>query len=336
MNAGFPIEEFGEAVAERCADGTWRPRNAAMDRLLAARSATGDFALEVLVPDPEGRALLERGEPVQVEIGGECTELRIPASAEGAWLLARSVETVTGLRLAAARPRALAQLAGSIAHDLANLFGAAIGIAETLSSHVRAEEDRRTLVQLIAGVRRGAELAAALEKQLRQPSRRRGVAAIDAVFEDLQRLFGKAATRNALAVTCACDAALPSARADAASLLQLLLQTLFLGTQIDARSAALGAAAVDTAIAGGRSRRCVRITCELRGCALAAVHRITAAFDGHDGWLQDALNAPEATRDLLLARLVVQRAGGVMELRGVGDVLLLDVLLPASGTSAQA
>ncbi len=336
MIAGFPFKALGEGVALVHADGVVQPLNQPMRCWLQASLPAGaPVLLQSIVPDPEQRERLQRGEAVLVPGGADPEELLLQVAGDRTWLLVRPCETANDVRLANARMRAMARLAGSLTHELANLFGAAIGVAETLRDHVVAEHDRRTLAELVAGVRRGSELASALERQLRTPRRARPAASVDVAFDELVSLFGKTSQQRAFELNCTRDDHLPMVRIDRVVLVQLLLHTLFLGIQARAGSASLQAHAAAVRIAGGRPRDGVRICCELRGGDMQAMQAAAAAFGDGAGWLRTSLDAPETVRDLLSARLAVHRAGGALRLRLQGASLHLEVDLPAAAQHPQ-
>lgn len=331
MNVGFPFEALAEGVALVRGDGVLQPLNQPMQRWLQVSLPNGATArLDALVPEPERRARLERGEAVPVAGCDEPAELLLRTAEGQVWLLVRPTATAFEVQLATARARALARLAGSLSHDLANMLGAAIGVAETLRDHVAEERDRRTLAELVAGVRRGSELAMALERQLRARGRLRPTASVGRALDELRLLFGKAAQHRAFELQCVRDDDLPTVRIDQVVLVQLLLHALFLGVQTQATSAQLQARAAELRIAGGRPRAGVRVLCDLAGGEAAATRAAAAAFGEAEDLLRPAPDEPEAVRDLLLARFAVLRAGGAMQMQEQGASLQLVVDLPAA------
>lgn len=327
--AEFPFEALDEAVAEVDADGGLQPLNSAMRSLLQRLVATRSPRLDDLCADPRDRATLLDGVTVSMQRDGASLELRLLTNGARRWLLARTCFRDHRHVWSSARQRALADLAGSLTHELANCFGAAIGIAEMCRELANDAGDRQAAGVVIDGVRRGMALTAALERQLRAPARRRAVAAADEMLADVIALFGKAASHGAMVVEAECDAGLPALRADTRDAVPALLHALFLAADLGAAAVQIRAVQQERAIAGGRPRRCVQFQCRLQRCEAAPTQQLLAACSDESGWLEASLGLPHAINNLLVARIMLQRQGGALAVAASGDEVRIDLVWPA-------
>jgi len=327
--AEFPFEALDEAVAEVDADGGLQPQNGAMRSLLQRFVTTGSHRLDDLCAHAQDRAALLAGAAVRTRCDDASFELRLLTNGARRWLLVRTCPRDHLQAWSSARLQALAALAGSLTHELANCFGAAIGIAEMFLELANDTRDRQAPGVVIDGVRRGMALTAALERQLRAPARRRAVAAADEILADVVALFGKAASHGAMAVDTACDAGLPQLRADARDAVPALLHALFLAADLGAAAVQIRAVQQERAIADGRPRRCVQFQCRLRRCEAAPTQQLLAACSTESGWLEASLGLPQAIHNLLVARIMLQRQGGELAVSASGDEVRIDLVWPA-------
>jgi signal transduction histidine kinase len=320
MSGDLPFEALSDAVGELTAAEGIAPRNAAMRDLLA------EFArptLEALVPEPALRQRLQAGDPVTVESAVGTFELRCT----GGWLVGVCTARADRGDLAHRRALALSAAAGSIAHDLANLFGAAFGIADTLGDAVRSESDRRLLDGLVEGVRRGSQLTTALERQLRAPKRRRAVADAREVVDSVAAMLGKVVQHKALAIDMQVAPQLAAIRADAVELKQLLLHCAFLAIELGAKRLVVAVAA-DASV---DERSFVKFAVDAEGCVAAApvVAAVVAALNLARGALASTESVPPPARDAAVAALALLRRGGALHAAAVAGGVSVTIRVPA-------
>jgi hypothetical protein len=320
MTGPLPLDALSDAIGELLPDGAILPRNEAMRGLLAQ---VGESRLAVLLPEASLRESLLSGDPVTVELDTATVELRC---ADG-WLVGVSIARAVRGELAYRRALALAGAAGSIAHDLANLFGAAFGIADTLGDAVQTESDRRLLEGLAEGVRRGSQLTTAIERQLRAPSRRRAVAEVGEVVESVAAMLGKVVQHKSLAIELQVASGLPAIRADGVELKQLLLHCAFLAIELGAKCLSIRAAREPSS--GGRPS--VSLVLLAEGCTVSAgvVASAAAAVNLARGSLSASESVSDPARDAGLAVLTLRRRGVESSAAADGSSLSVALRLPS-------
>ncbi|MBX3464702.1 MAG: hypothetical protein KF830_16150 [Planctomycetes bacterium] len=301
-SATFPFEALAEGIATLGADGTLQPCNAAMRALLAVWS-----------PSPDERARLAGGAPVTVHAEDRTCVVRCAAAHGTTWVVAQAPDSDTvPAALAAARVRALGELAGSLAHELNNLFGAAMGTAAMLEANAADAADRRLAGELQRGAARGAVVARTLVRLLvATPRQRRDIAAAELV-EGAVALCARAAAQKGVELRVAVAADLPPVRCLVDEASQALVQGLLGLLAQGARRLAVEVAACVAAAGGGRARPCVRVRIAAEAVAPAT------ATPGLDGW-----------RDL--AALVLRRAGGDLVVAATPTGCQVDYLWPVAG-----
>lgn len=322
------FEAIDAAIAEVDAAGGLIARNAAMRGLLERLRAT---RLQDLCADEDRRQELRDGTTIRVQpADGELPmQLRLVPDGAAAWLVVQVPRADVEAAWQCARLRSFAELAGSLSHELANLFAAAIGVAEAYGERSTAEE-RHGLQVVVDGVRRGMVLTAAIERQLRPRGRDRRAVAPRAVLADAAALFGKSATRRNLRFTHVCPEGVPDVRGDATDLVAVVLQVLFLAAELEAAAVEVDVRQEQRRIAGGRARSCVVFVAELSGCAANTRRAVARAFAAEPGWLTVSLGLPAAAGPLLVARQTMVRSGGDFSVDERDERLCLQFSLPAA------
>lgn len=219
-------------------------------------------------------------------------------------------------QLAAARVRALGGLANAIAHDLANLLGAGIGLAELLRPHARDAADGGSLDELVRGARQGAILGRALARLLAADPGRREVTAIGALVDEVVALAGKSALRRAVALSVA-KLADPAVRVAGAEVVQALLAFVAFGIDRGARRIAITVDAGERAIAGGRVRPVALVAVAAEPLPAAVVHDAVRTMQGGADMLAASRRCEEVDAPLVQAVLAIACGGG--ETRAAAD-----------------
>jgi signal transduction histidine kinase len=249
--APFPFEALTDGVAQVDADGSLRPQNDAMRALLAAWSPDADQLLQLVA-----------GERLQVVAAGREHELCCVAHGDRRWLVARAIdgaERAAAAEFAAARVRQLGDLAASIAHDLNNLLGSAMGLASVLEASTTDAAERRLIGELQRGAARGATMTRGLARMLKVGPRQRVVVAAADLVDEVLALGHRSASQHQAEFTVRAAADLPGIRVVAAEATQALLHGIVALIEAGGRRIAVEADAIDVAVAGGRERRCLRV-----------------------------------------------------------------------------
>lgn len=317
------------------ASGRLSPANEPMRELLRAAGRDGQeiVNLDELPCDEAGRAALRAGEPVALTIADRGWSLRCSSVDGVTWLTAverTAVADGQAALQAAARARALADIAGSIAHDLNNQFSAVLGLATQIGAHVRDAGERRLLDDLVRGTRVGAQMLAALAKSLRRARGARERVSPGVLLDDALAITRKTAHAAGieLAVELATDVPeVNTVAIDAAhALLQGLLAVLACGPQ----TIRIDAAGVDHALAGGRVRRCARVAIVGLGVEPGAASTLVAALGSSPDALVGLVRSRQSPTEVLGALLVQRRLGGDIVAGRVADRLQLDYYWPAA------
>lgn len=319
-----PLDALHDALGTLSAAGGIEPRNDAMRALLAGLSAPH---LAALLPDAAVRAALLRGEDCLIENERGDSICRV---ANG-WLIIAHRAHASSLVLAHARARALAKVAGSLVHDLANLMGAAIGVADALSGDATSAEDRQLLADLVDGVRRGSQLANTLERQLRAPAHRVMRANAAEVIDGLRSVISKVMQHRKMGLDMEVGEDLPDLRMDGLELTQVLLHAVFLGIALQASGLQLRVQRIDRDAESG-SRAAVAFTMLAQQCAAGAQ---TVAATAHaaslaDGALAAAAELPAEVRDVMTAVPTLLCRGGSVLALAQGADLRLTMVVPAA------
>ncbi|HEX5050467.1 MAG TPA: hypothetical protein VFZ65_01725 [Planctomycetota bacterium] len=338
-SAGFPIDALAQPVASIGEHGALSPCNDAMRRLMALfGGAAGPCrSLQGLGLDGDASERLAAGEPVDASAGGAHFELQRVATGNGSWLLAEDVthrERLAASQLAASRARSLAASAASIVHDLTNLLGAGLGLAAVLRPSQRDAADQLVLDELTRGTQQAAALLRALASHLQQAVPH-AVVEPGAFVDDAVAIVGKAAIRHGVGVSMHREPELPRVRVVASEAAQVVREALLFLIEGKPVAVHVGVGPTHAAIAGSRSRRCLRVRLEGSAC-----HAGCVAEAEHIATLAPGLSAllgrsePPAAR-LVAGLLALRRAGGDLRIEFPDGRLRLDLLWPAArGTKA--
>jgi signal transduction histidine kinase len=316
--ASFPFEALAEGVAAVAGDGALTAQNAAMRALLAAcgDGSTGCRSLrELPLAEPQRREL-EAGATVTMAAAGREHELSLHGSGARRWLCAREVEGPAdggdASTLAAARVRQLGRLAATIAHELNNLLGSAMGLASLLAPTMTEAADRRLLDEMQRGAQRGATLARGLARQLKVGPRQRVAAPVGTLIDEATAICGRAATMRQVELLVHVAAALPPIRVVVVEAVQALLHGIIALLDAAPQRVVVAAEPLRCAIGGGRQRDCVRVRVQADGCR------------------QPVGNGDATPADWqAMAQLAMRTVGGELATSSNADSHVLDYVWPA-------
>jgi len=327
---GIPLEALSDALAVVDEQGRIWPRNEKMRALLHSLE-NGSPRLADL---PIGFDVLDRlaaGEVVEVEFGGELRELQCCHAADTRWLVARDHggARAAAAQLAGARARMVGALAGTIVHDLANLLGAGIGLAELLRPLVREPADVKCLDDLARGARHGAVLGRAVARLLADAPRARTVIHPGILIDEVVLLLGKSAQRRGAALTACRERAPAAIRVASAIALQALLAGCQFCIDRGATAITIEADAVRQPIAGGRERSTVRIRVVGAPLGPDTVRDAVQLLAAQSGLFTAADRLGETGPGLLQAKAAMACAGGELLGSAMAAGILLDYVWPA-------
>lgn len=320
-----------------CVDAAGRllPVNEPMRALLRAAGRDGQAlaSLDELPCDAADREALRAGEPIEATIAGRSWWLRCSTVDGATWLTAiERSDAVLGeaARQAAARARSLADVAGSVAHDLNNQFSAVLGLATQVLAHVHDVADRQLLDELVRGTRVGAHILAALARALRRGLGERQRVAPRTLLDDALAIARKTAASAdiALDVEVAPDA--PDVSTVAVEAAHALLQGLLAAIACGPQALRIDLAGVAHGLAGGRVRRCARIAITASGVEPDAAAVLVAAFRSSPDALVGLVRSRQSPADVIGALLALRRLGGDLVADRVSDRLQLDYYWPAA------
>ncbi len=334
----FPIASVTEALATVAPDGAITARNSAMRTLLQQLGPAGTAArsLAELPLRPEQHGQLLAGERVRLEVEALQFDLWIAKCTTTVWLLASepvAMAPPVAMELASARHRMLARLAGSIVHDLANLLGSGLGLAEALRPGLTDPEELRTLDELVQGTRQGAMLGRVLARMLGRAPRRRTAVDLQDLSLEMMALVGKHSVQRGIDLKMAPGTRSPTVRVVVEDALQALLHgCLFcldgLVGHSTARSLVVEVGSGQFPIGGGRPRAlaCVRFTAAPFDAA--AARSAGDLLAGGDEVLRTANRLGEAANNLLHAALVMAGSGGELQARVHDGTFVLEFAWP--------
>ena len=331
---GFPFEALSDALGTVDAAGRITPCNEKMRVLLRsiAASARPSQRLDELPIDLVLADRLAAGEPVAMEIGGILHEMRCCTSDGTRWLVASDrgwPERTAVARLAAARARTVGGLAGTIVHDLANLLGAGIGIADILRPLVRDPLDAQSLDELTRGARQGAVLGRTVSRLLTTSPRERAIVPVGQLIEEVTALVAKNAQRRGIGIAVRHDCTPAAIRVVPEEAMQAVLAGLLFCIERGATSIVVEGGEVRHAVAGARERSTARI--RLVGTPLhgEVVREAVQLAQRQPGLLGTLDRLGEAGPSLLHAIAAMACAGGDLLAKETPSGLALDYVWPA-------
>jgi signal transduction histidine kinase len=327
-----PAEVVHDGVARVAADGRLEAVTAAMRELLTRCGVRTIDELAAIGSAPIGAT------PVVSALAGGSWELRRVDSGSGSWLVARNVtEREQGLSaaLAAARARSLAGAAASIAHDLNNQFGAALGLVAQVRPHLHDEAERELLGRLEAGTKVGSRMVSVLARLLTRDAGPRVPVALQELLDNVLSILRKSVDAHGTRLTVAFAPDVPRITSVATLVEQALVQGLLAVVNHTPKAIAVGLDGVDHAIAGARSRRCAHVGIDVEGIVSGAAASMVAAAGMTSGSTVagsavSALRTSQPLHDLVGAALVQRRLGGELRAEHSGTKLRLDFYWPAA------
>lgn len=308
---GGPIDWTADAFFRLHGDGRLEAGNRSA-RELTARDLAGVQSWAALPLPAEALAQLQAGAAVHAVLpGGRAFVLQLRTDAAGAaWLQAvdvTSIDTLQGQLAALTRLRLLGGFAQGIVHDLNNVLGAAIGIAERAED--AAVEDRAFVQGLAASARNGAQVLRTFARLIRGTPCERKVADLGALAGEVVSLFGKSAHQRGCSVELQVTTA-PRVRVVVEDAMQLVLLACVLA--LESAGGGVQTLVVDDARIGsaGRSRPFGRIRILDRGPQAAFQALAAAVARPEEGVLAPFHGLPGDGGALLLALLAHLRNGG--------------------------
>ena len=316
--ATVPWDALREAVGRFDGERLW-PLNTAMRRLLGDAGLAPELTRAASVPfaalplDGDERRALHAGEPVWWTRGARHWQLwRIGAGAAG-FLLA---EDTTALRVAeaqalgAARARSLAAAAGTFVHDLNNHLNLALALLTQVRGMGVSADDARLCDELATGAQLGATLSRALARLLAREFDRRERVDVGAAVGEAIAAIAKTCAQHGIPVDVDVGPGGVAVRASAGELDGLLVQMLMAATDVRPQRLVVRLERVDTALAGGRVRPCVRLLVDVATSSEArAATFASAALDRAD-CLRDLAGTGHHGQALAQIGLLVRRLGG--------------------------
>jgi hypothetical protein len=283
--------------------------------------------------EPADEALLAAGKRVLCRHGDRSWWLRRVVRGDAVWLLSQEVtafERANAAIFAAARVRALGEIAGVLVHDLGNHLSAGLGLAGLLREQVADADDRRILDQLQQVAQSGARMARVLADLLRRDPRHRGASRLEDVVEDVLTVVRPAAVPAAIAIEVAVHAA-PDVRADRADATQALLLGILDLLRCQPRRLAIEVGVAERAPANGRGRASGVVLVRAHGVTELAAAALTQRTAGAVSELPDAAQQRGRAEDGIAVAALLQRwLGGDLAVRREGEQLVVDYAWPAA------
>ncbi|MBL8723596.1 MAG: hypothetical protein JNK49_06085 [Planctomycetes bacterium] len=235
---------------------------------------------------------------------------------------------LAALQLQTARARLLGRLAGTLAHDLANVLAAATGLAGELQP--RHAEDAAFLAQLDQGARRGAALVRLLAKLLGQGPSRHEVVALEELFEGVRSLVERHCARLGVPFTMLPgDAGRTRVRVVVAEAMQALLGLSLAALEAGVAGVTWTVAVGERALAGGRPRTVASVVLRVQapGPGLLAAAAGTASMRNGSaaGLMADSVGEAFAQTALVLAV-----GGGELTVEVTESVLQVELHWPVA------
>lgn len=331
LSGQFPVEGVSEALATLEEDGLITAQNERMRGLLVAAAVDGRPARSwrELGFDAAVQARLQAGEVVAHRVAGTDYAWRWVGCGATVWLLATpcSAAPDCGVDHHAERVRSLGRLAGSIVHDLANLLGAGLGLAETLRPRITDPLELQLVDELTRGTRHAASLGRALARLLRTGPRSRTGQPLRQLVEEVLAVVGKYGSQRGVSVHLAAAPDSPWVRVVAEAAAQALLQGLIycieesggaIQVEIDELAAATGA---------GQPRTMARVRLISPAMSTEAATVARRVVSGQPGGLGAASDRGDPAIGLLQAVLAVVTSGGRLAV-GEGDPFTLEFCWP--------
>ncbi|MBK8099913.1 MAG: HAMP domain-containing histidine kinase [Planctomycetes bacterium] len=317
---GGPLDWIPDGFFRLDADGRLEPVNRAARELLADGLTDASSLTTLPLPGDAVEQLRAGGAVPAVLPGGRTVVLQLRSDAAGAsWLQASDVtmvEALHGQLAALGRLRLLGGFAQGVAHDLNNVLGAAIGIAERAED--AAVEDRAFVQGLLASARSGAQLLRTFARLARSSPRERRIVDLGSLAADALGLFGKSAQKRGCAVELQVLAA-PRVRVIVEDAMQLVLLACVMA--LESAAGGLQTLVVDEASseAAARLRQFGRIRILDRGPAAAFDGLAMALAAPHHGVLAPVAGLAGDGSALLQALLIHLRHGGYCRVGTVAD-----------------
>ena len=327
----FPVEGVSDALATLGDDGVITAQNERMRRLLAAVADEGGplRSWRELGFDAAALARLQAGDAVAHRVGGIDYEWRRVGCGATVWLLATPLTAGPdrGADHHAVRVRALGRFAGSIVHDLANLLGAGLGLAETLRPRITDPLELQLVDELARGTRHAASLGRALARLLRTGPRSRTEQPLQQLAEEVLAVVGKYGSQRGISVQLAAVSDSPLVRVVAEEACQALLQGLMFCIEESAGAIQVDIDELPAVSGAGRPRTMARVRLISSGMGTAAAAAAREVVNGRPGGLATASGRGDPAIGLVQAALAVSTSGGRLVV-GEGDPFTLEFCWP--------
>ena len=329
----LPADIVGDAVGKIDASERVLPVTRAMAELVHQAAGADQCSLSDLLQDRADLERLSTGEEVVVAVGGGDWRLTKTSSGDGHWLVARerSEREVFELTVfATARARALARIAASVAHDLNNQLNAMLGLASQVRGQLKSDSDRDLVGQLETGTRVGARMLRVLARLLVRGEERAEVVGMDRVLEDALAVIRKSIVSAGTDLSVQICAGVPTVRTVPSLATQALLHGLLAMTYHPLQSLTVELVAEDHCLAGGRSRRCVRIGCNAVGIAASHAEAFVDVAAMKPGAITECVRQLDWLDGVATSACLLGWLGGELTGKVTSDGLRVDFYLSAA------
>lgn len=327
----FPVEGVSDALATLGDDGAITPQNERMRCLLATAAADGGPARSwhELGFATAAQARLRAGDVVAHRVAGDDYEWRQVGCGATVWLLASRLTAVPhgGADHHAVRVRALGRFAGSIVHDLANLLGAGLGLAETLRPRITDPLELQLVDELARGTRHAASLGRALARLLRAGPRSSSEQSLQSLVEEVLAVVGKYGSQRGISVHLAAGPGSPRVRVVAEDACQALLQGLMFCIEESTGTIQVEIDELPAVSGTGLPRAMARVRLIARGMGDEAATVARRVVNEQPGGLGAASGRGDPAIGLVQAALAVITSGGLIVV-GQSDPFTLEFRWP--------
>jgi hypothetical protein len=256
---------------------------------------------------------LEGGAVVRLEVSGVCWQLQKNLVADVVWLVVRDVTAIDRLaasRLATARSRSLAAMAGSLAHDLNNQINLVLALTAQFDALITRSDDRQSVQELESAAQTGARLLSVLAHLLIRREKSSELLQPDKLLADAMLLVEKSTVQAGVDLSVDCAQGLPSIRGSHVEIVQGVMEgfVALLGSGAKVIKCTMDREAI--AVAGGRSRECVVLCCKASPVDSVSSLSLRRIVDGQEGMLAEICSQPGALLGLANTVFVQKRMGG--------------------------
>ena len=324
----IPAELVQDAIAHVDASGQLHPVTLAMHGWVEnVASCIADLPLS-----KDQLSDLESGAVVRLDLSGVCWQLQQNLVADVVWLVVRDVTAIDRLeasRLATARSRSLAAMAGSLTHDLNNQINLVLALTAQLDALITSPDDRQSVQDLESATQAGARLLSVLAHLLIRGERSSELLQPGELLADAVLLVEKSMVQGGVDLSVDYPQGLPSIRGSHVEIVQGVMEgfVALLGSGAKAIKCTMDRETID--VAGGRLRECVVLRCKAAPVDSVAVLSLRRIVDGQEGMLAEICGQSDVLPGLANAVFVQKRMGGDLIMSAEGRDVCLRFSWPA-------